>query len=110
MQYSDWKMISTFSLVLGAVLVLGGGLAYTYYNSYTGFGISLYDYPYRNFAIPLLIPGVVLLVLGAVTGQRAKDEPIFAKPTIAPVLGFCPNCGLKRDSDSLYCKKCGHKF
>ncbi len=104
-------MISTFGFVLGALSLLGGLIAYEYVVYLGGaFGLSIPDFPYRDYAVPLFLVGVVLLVIGFVTNQRGNEEPdvVERKPTID--LGYCPSCGTKRDMDAQYCKKCGKKF
>ena len=108
---SDWKMITTFGIVLGALFLLGGLIAYQYTVTYGGaIGLSIPDYPYREYAVPLFLVGVVLLVIGFVTNQRGNEEldVVEGKPTVS--FCFCPSCGTKRDTDAQYCKKCGKKF
>lgn len=50
--------LSIVVLVLGAVLLVGGFIAYFYEERW-------YGYPYRDIAVPLLVLGVVLIIAGA---------------------------------------------
>jgi hypothetical protein len=63
MQYSDWKMISSYSCVFGFFSLIVGLVAYVYYEQ-KSMGFTFY--PFRDYAIPFVIAGFVLLVLGNV--------------------------------------------
>ena len=107
MRSSDWKMISTFGYVLG-MLSLGGVILAIVYSERNWIGLTVY--PYHNYIIHLLTAGIVLLVIGYVTEQRAKEDIQLEKQQHTPDIGFCPKCGTKRDFSAHYCKKCGKKF
>ena len=111
MRYLDWRTISLFGYVFGVLFLLLGVYVYLYYETNWIGQIGLSFYPYRNYAIPMLIAGVALLIAGYVTNQRAgeKIEGVEKQQPIANI-GVCPNCGAKRDLDAQYCKKCGKKF
>jgi tRNA(Ile2) C34 agmatinyltransferase TiaS len=98
-------MIGSFGLFLGAIFLIGGVFAYFYSQRVFAFAI----YPYRDYAAPLIIAGIVLLVIGVVTDQRAKEASIFEK-RYSGNRSCCPHCGEIRDAGAIYCKKCGQKL
>ena len=55
--------LSLVVLVLGAVLLVGGFIAY-FYEERSYWSVT-YPYPYRDIAVPLLVLGVVLIIAGA---------------------------------------------
>jgi hypothetical protein len=111
MQHSDWKMISLIGLILGSICIFSGLIAYNYEVTYGGyFGISMPFYPYRDYAIPLLLVGAVLFVVGFATDSRVREELRAQKMKPTTSFGYCPNCGAKRDADSKFCKNCGKKI
>jgi drug/metabolite transporter (DMT)-like permease len=73
MQYSDWKIVSIFVVVLGVVFLAGAVIAFFYPPDPLEFG-SLHDYPYLNYALPLFMAGAIFLVGGIVVWQRAKQK------------------------------------
>jgi hypothetical protein len=111
LRYLDWRTISSFGYVFGALSLLVGLYAYLYYQTTLIGQIGLAFTPYRNYAIPILIAGIVLMIMGYVTEQRAREKikSVGKQQPIANI-GICPNCGAKRDFDAQYCKKCGKKF
>ncbi|MGD0994778.1 MAG: hypothetical protein ABR909_04550 [Candidatus Bathyarchaeia archaeon] len=111
MRYPYWRTISLFGYVFGGLFLLVGLYAYLYYETDWIGWIGLAFYPYRNYAIPLLITGIALLITGYVTEQRAREKikGVGKQQPIAN-LGVCSDCGAKRDLDAQYCKKCGKKF
>jgi ribosomal protein L40E len=111
LRYLDWRTISSFGYVFGALSLLVGLYAYLYYQTTLIGQIGLAFTPYRNYAIPILIAGIVLLIMGYVTEKRAREKikSVEKQQPIANI-GICPNCGAKRDFDAQYCKKCGKKF
>jgi hypothetical protein len=66
--------------------------------------------PYRVYTIPLGIVGVFLLTVGLVADYRGREELKTQRQKPTDYLGYCPNCGTKRDADSKYCKNCGRRF
>jgi len=74
MKYEDWKYLGTICTVLGGLLLLGGAIAYIFPKTYSFWGLQWAEYPYRDYAIPLFIFGVILLVIGIVTLDRAEKE------------------------------------
>ena len=111
LRYLDSRTISSFGYVFGALSLLVGLYAYLYYQTTLIGQIGLAFTPYRNYAIPILIAGIVLMIMGYVTEQRAREKikSVGKQQPIANI-GICPNCGAKRDFDAQYCKKCGKKF
>jgi predicted MFS family arabinose efflux permease len=72
MQYSDWKIVSILVIVLGVIFLAVAVFACSYYVvPWMG---SVYDYPYLNYALPLFIAGVILLVGGIIVWQREKQK------------------------------------
>ncbi len=111
LRYLDWRTISSFGYVFGGLFLLLGLYAYLYYETTLIGQIGLSFYPYQNYAIPILIAGIVLLIMGYVTERRDRDKikGVGKQQPIANIV-TCPNCGAKRDFDAQYCKKCGKKF
>ena len=111
LRYPNWRIISSFGYVFGALFLLLGLYAYLYYETTWIGQIGLAFTPYQNYAIPTLIAGIVLLTMGYVTERQDRDKIkcVGKQQTIANI-GVCPNCGAKRDFDAQYCKKCGKKF
>ena len=74
---------------------------YLYYGTTLIGWIGLTFYSYKNYAIPLIIAGLVILIMGYVTEQRGKKkiEGVERQHLVAN-RGVCPNCGAKRDSDT----------
>ena len=107
----DWKTISSFGYVFGGLFLLVCVYVYVYYETNWIGWLGLAFYPYQNYAIPLIIAGIVLLITGYVTNQHALEK-IKGAEKQQPIadIGACPNCGAKRDCDAQYCKKCGKKF
>ena len=104
MQDSDWKTTSIFCYILGGLLFLGYWYAYFY--SYT-ISIAIPIYPYRDFSY-ILMSSVILLFLGYYFGQVSKGKAsIFGGKEPITKTGYCSDCGTAKDSDALYCKKCG---
>ena len=55
--------------------------------------------------------GVVLLVVGYVAGERAKEEKRLLeeeRPVAETV--YCTYCGTRNAKSAVYCKKCGKKI
>jgi hypothetical protein len=76
LKYVDWKYLASISSILGFFLLFGGVIAYVYseqgYNIF-GYPIAI-RYPYRGYAIPLLILGFSLSVIGLASFVRAEEE------------------------------------
>lgn len=62
--------ISILSYITG-MLFLAGALIAIIYSPTDFFGVK---YPYHDFAVPLLIIGIVLLFIGYVTEPHTKEE------------------------------------
>ncbi|MGA3061020.1 MAG: hypothetical protein ABSD92_11715 [Candidatus Bathyarchaeia archaeon] len=74
MRYPDWRLISSFGYVFGALAILVGLYVYLYYETNVIGWIGLAFEPYRNYAIPLIIVGIALLITGYLTEQRARKK------------------------------------
>jgi hypothetical protein len=106
MHYSDWKMISSIGLILGALSLIGGIFAYVY-EEQTRLWVV---HPFREYTAPLVIFGVVLLVVGYVAGVRGKEARRLAEERPVAGVVYCSSCGTRNLQDSVYCKKCGKKL
>jgi hypothetical protein len=71
MEKVDYQMIGYIGVVLGAILLLAGVYAATYYEI-RGFIIYYQYYPYAKYSVGLIISGIVLLVIGAAFLWRAE--------------------------------------
>lgn len=70
MKYADWRYLATICTVLGVILLIGGVITYVYSETW----FYLIYHPYRDYAIPLFIFGVVLLIIGVTSFGRAEEE------------------------------------
>jgi len=74
--YSYWRIISSIGYIFGGLLVLLGVYAYLYYETdYIGW-LGLAYYSYRNYAIPLIIVGIALLITGEYGLRQHKKRAI----------------------------------
>ncbi len=111
MRYLDWRTLSSIGYVVGAVALLLGIYTYVYYETNLIGEIGLTFEHYQKYAIPLMIVGFALLSVGYVTEHQARKKIKSAeKKQETASTAVCPSCGANRDSDALYCKKCGKKF
>ena len=110
-RHLDWRLISSFVYVFGLLFLLLGLYTYIYYKTTWIGQIGLAFTPYQNYALPIIVAGIVLMIMGYVTEQRTKKK-IKSEVKQQPItnIGACPSCGAKRDVDAQYCKKCGTKF
>ena len=111
MRYLDWRRLSSLGYLIGGVSILVGLYMYLYYGTTLIGWIGLTFYPYQNYAIPLIIAGLVILIMGLVTEQRGrkKIKGVERQQPIANI-GVCPNCGAKRNSDAQYYNKSRKKL
>jgi hypothetical protein len=81
MRKSDYQLIAFIATILGAVFLLAGLYAGTYYELHIGFAGqgSWYAYLYAQYAPSLLICGIVSLIISALMWRASK-----ATPTPAP--------------------------
>jgi hypothetical protein len=109
--FSGKLIISSFVYVFGGFFLILGIYVYVYYETNWIGWIGITFYPYRNYAIPMLIAGIALMITGVVTQERARAyrKSVGKQQSIAN-LSVCSYCGAKRDVDAQYCKKCGKKF
>ena len=112
MKYADWKYLATICTILGSLLLIGGFIAYAYSETLYILGLPYETtYPYRDYAIPLIIFGVVLLVIGVVTFARAEEERKREMPKpVSASLKKCPKCGMKFSPEYERCPACGVKL
>jgi predicted transporter len=66
--------ISSFGYVFGLFFLLVGLYVYLYYYTKWIGWIGLAFYPYRNYAIPMVLIGVALLITGYFTKRQAKRK------------------------------------
>src|SRR5208283_2294718 len=95
-----WRLISSFGYVFGGLFLLLVLYAYLYYKTNFIGQIGLAFNPYQNYAIPVLIAGIVLLIVGYVTELqiREKIKDAGKQQNLVSIIGACPNCGANRDS------------
>ena len=74
MRHIDWRTISSFGYVFGLFFLLVGLYVYLYYYTKWIGWIGLAFYPYRNYAIPMVLIGVALLITGYFTKRQAKRK------------------------------------
>ncbi len=110
-RHLDWRVISSFGYVFGLLFFLLGLYTYVYYKTTWIGQIGLAFTPYQNYALPILIAGIALLITGYITEQqdRKKIKSVEKQQPTANI-SVCPNCEAERDADAQYCKKCGKKF
>jgi len=85
-------------LVLGAVLLIGGFIAYFYPKTIWGIVIG---YPYRDLGALLIVLGVVMIIAGAFLRTYAPRKTHAF---------YCKYCGTKNTEGAIYCKRCGKKI
>lgn len=66
--------ISAFGYVFGVLFLLVGVYAYVYYKTDWIGWIGLAFYPYQNYALPLIIVGFVLLIVGFIIEKRVRGK------------------------------------
>ena len=74
MRYADWRLISSFGYVFGLLFFVVGIYTYVYYETDWIGWIGLAFYPYRGYAILLLIVGIALLVTGYFTKRQDRKK------------------------------------
>ncbi len=122
MRSEDWKMMGYIGMVLGLIFLAGGAWIWLNVNYYFGTRGWIEYYDYRGYSFPLLISGIVLLVLGYVTNQRAEEEKKRERENRKEEKGkrareefkkknfkFCTHCGEEIPKESEFCPKCGKK-
>jgi hypothetical protein len=112
MKYADWKYLASICTVLGVLLLLGGIIAYAYGENVSFLGYTIGTiYPYRDYAIPLIIFSVVLLVIGVASFGRAEEErKLEMQKPVSVSLKKCPQCGMKFSLEYEHCPSCGVKL
>jgi hypothetical protein len=118
MNPTDLKVIGATGVTLGIGFILGGIVTWTYSEGLYRFGVNIgTTYPYRDYAVPLLIAGFVLFVVGSAGLGRAyigEQRPSETSPRQHPQtyppetqFMFCTNCGTKLLPTAKFCSKCG---
>jgi uncharacterized membrane protein len=72
--YQVWRLLSSFGYVFGGVLLLLGLYTYLYYETDWIGQLGLAFYPYRNSAIPIIIAGIVLMIVGYIAERRVREK------------------------------------
>jgi len=67
-------IISWFGYVFGLIFLLVGLYAYVYYSSKWIGWLGLAFFPYRNYAVPTIIIGVALLMMGFFVSYRLNGK------------------------------------
>ena len=81
MRYLNWRTISSIGYVFGGVALLIGVYAYLYYKTTLIGLIGLTFTPYQNYAYPVIIAGIILVIIGYVAEKRAKKTKKVKSPT-----------------------------
>ena len=76
MRDSAWRLLSSLGYAVGFIAFLLGLYAYLYYETNLIGSIGLEFQPYRNYAIPILVAGVALIIIVYLTESlfRKKQE------------------------------------
>ena len=76
MRDSAWRMLSSLGYTVGFIAFLLGLYAYLYYETNLIGSVGLEFQSYRNYAIPILIAGVALIIIVYLTESllRKKQE------------------------------------
>jgi uncharacterized membrane protein len=111
MRYSDLKLLGKICAVVGFLSILFAIFAY-FYMEEPWWGIGYWvQYPYRDYAIPLVFLGIVLLAIGYLleTAKEEKTEPTVPAPSSQqiPKGRFCSQCGKLVSVGEKFCPNCG---
>ena len=69
-EYSDLKLLSSTTQVSGFLCLAFAAIAYFYEDrQYWGYWVT---HPYREYAFPLVVLGIILVVIGALIHDHAK--------------------------------------
>lgn len=74
MRYPVWRIISFFGYLLGLVFLVLGLYGYLYYKTTLIGQIGLTFNRYQNYALPILIAGVVLMLTGFVVDHVVEEK------------------------------------
>ena len=106
MQYSDLKLLAKVCYVVGSLSFLFAIVAYVYEERPWWGGGYWLEHPYRDYAVPLVFLGIVLLALGYLldTAKEEKTEQTAPAPSrhacmMSIEVKFCPNCGKELKTD-----------
>jgi len=73
-EHSDLRLLASITQVSAFLCFFFGFIAYFYEEEqYWGYWVT---YPYREYAFPLAVLGIILLVIGAMVHDHAKKEAI----------------------------------
>ena len=90
--------------VIGLVLVIVGVFAFFF-----GWRKYLSSYPYREYAMPLIFLGILVLVIGLAL-PLDRTSVIKSRP-MSPNYNFCPSCGkVIYEKDANFCRRCGYRL
>jgi len=72
MKEKDLRLLGNSCFGLFGVLVLFGVIAYFYQEENGGWGVFV-TYPYRNYALPLIVLGFCFLVIAFVASHSTEE-------------------------------------
>jgi predicted transporter len=73
-RHPDWRLISSFGYVFGLLFLIIGIYVYLYYKTTWIGQLGLAFQPYQNYAIPILIIGIALLIIGFIAENRDRKK------------------------------------
>jgi uncharacterized paraquat-inducible protein A len=92
---------------IGVLLIIGSFIAYTFSQTV----VMIVIYPHREYAFPLLVLGIIIIVVGYALPLTPPFVPL------APSIGqldtprFCTYCGRRTPHEAAqYCPSCGHQL
>ena len=84
MRDSAWRLLSSLGYAVGFIAFLLGLYAYLYYETNLIGSIGLEFQPYRNYAIPILVAGVALIIIVYLTESLFRRKQEASKNNILP--------------------------
>ena len=85
MRDSAWRLLSSLGYAVGFIAFLLGLYAYLrYYETNLIDSIGLELQPYRNYAIPILIAGVALIIIAYLTESQFRKKQEASKNSNLP--------------------------
>jgi hypothetical protein len=114
MQHSDLELLAKVCYVVGFLSILFAIVAYLYEEElWWGMGYWI-QYPYRDYAVPLVFLGLVFVAVGYVldTTKEEKTEQFPQAPSSQqiPRGRFCPECKKLIPMGVKFCPNCGKKL
>ena len=112
MRVDDYRFYAQLCRIFGIILLTVGILLPIFTTSwYTFLGRTYYDAPYLGLGIALVISGIILITTDSILSREYNIRKVQRQAMpVAPLVGYCPNCGTAREEGRPYCKKCGQRL